>query len=129
MPDYSELSKRERQIMEIIHRLSEASVQEVVDNLADQPSYNTIRVSIYNLKNKGYLQQREEGKKYIYQPAVAAEQAEQSALKHVVKTYFGGSTPKVVSTLLNLDSSKISEAELDELAQLIEVARQKKGKQ
>ena len=115
--------------MEIIHRLSEASVQEVVDNLADQPSYNTIRVSIYNLKNKGYLQQREEGKKYIYQPAVAAEQAEQSALKHVVKTYFGGSTPKVVSTLLNLDSSKISEAELDELAQLIEVARQKKGKQ
>ncbi|NRB51035.1 MAG: BlaI/MecI/CopY family transcriptional regulator [Saprospiraceae bacterium] len=129
MPDYSELSKRERQIMEIIHRLSEASVQEVVDNLADQPSYNTIRVSIYNLKNKGYLQQREEGKKYIYQPAVAAEQAEQSALKHVVRTYFGGSTPKVVSTLLNLDSSKISEAELDELAQLIEVARQKKGKQ
>ena len=129
MPDYSELSKRERQIMEIIHRLSEASVQEVVDNLADQPSYNTIRVSIYNQKNKGYLQQREEGKKYIYQPAVAAEQAEQSALKHVVKTYFGGSTPKVVSTLLNLDSSKISEAELDELAQLIEVARQKKGKQ
>lgn len=128
MPDYSELSKRERQIMEIIHRLGEASVQAVVDNLSDDPSYNTIRVSIYNLKNKGYLQQREEGKKYIYQPAVEAEQAEQSALKHVVKTYFGGSTPKVVSTLLNLDSNKISEAELDELAHLIEAARQKKGK-
>ncbi len=128
MPDYSELSKRERQIMEIIHRLGEASVQEVVDNLSDDPSYNTIRVSIYNLKNKGYLQQREEGKKHIYQPSVEAEQAEQSALKHVVKTYFGGSTPKVVSTLLNLDSNKISEAELDELAYLIEAARQKKGK-
>ena len=128
MPDYSELSKRERQIMEIIHRLGEAGVQEVVDNLSDDPSYNTIRVSIYNLKNKGYLQQREEGKKHIYQPSVEAEQAEQSALKHVVKTYFGGSTPKVVSTLLNLDSNKISEAELDELAYLIEAARQKKGK-
>ena len=55
MPDYSELSKRGRQIMEIIHRLSVVSVQEVVDNLADHPSYNTIRVSIYKLKNKGYL--------------------------------------------------------------------------
>lgn len=129
MPDYSKLSKRERQIMEIIHRLGEASVKEVVSNLSDDPSYNTIRVSIYILKNKGYLRQREEGKKHIYEPVVEAQEAEQSALKHVVKTYFGGSAPKVVSTLLNLDSTPISAAELDELAQLIEKARKQKGKQ
>jgi len=128
MPDYSDLSKRERQIMEIIHRLGEASVKDVVENISDTPSYNTIRVSIYILKNKGYLRQREAGKKHIYEPVVEAQEAEQSALKHIVKTYFGGSAPKVVSTLLNLDSTQMSEAELDELANLIEEARKKKGK-
>lgn len=127
-PNYSNLSKRERQIMETIHALGEASVGDVVKNIPDSPSYNAIRVSMYLLTNKGFLQHRTEGNKHIYSPLLKPEVAKKTALNRLMDTYFGGSAPKVVSTLLNMEASNLSEKELDELAALIEKAKKEKNK-
>lgn len=123
--DYNKLSKRERQIMDAIHELKEASVSQVVDAIPDSPSYNAIRVSIYLLENKGYLTHRTEGNKHIYRPIIQQEKASRTALGHLVQTYFGGSAPKAVSTLLQMSATDLSASELDELAAIIEKARKK----
>ena len=123
---FMDLSRRERQIMDIIYRIGEASVADVLKNLPDPPGYNSIRVILTILEDKGHLKHRQEGQKYIYMPIEKREQAKKSALRHMVATFFEGSAPNVLSTLLDISASRLTEEELEELAAMIEKAKKEK---
>ena len=125
-PDHIDLSKRERQIMDILHQIGEGSVNDVLDKLTNPSGYNSIRMLMNILVKKGHLQHRTEKKKYIYYPTLKKEMAKKSALDHMLTTYFERSVPQVVSSLLS--DKKLSEDELDEISEMIEKARQKKTK-
>ncbi|MCG8604110.1 BlaI/MecI/CopY family transcriptional regulator [bacterium] len=127
-PLYIFLSRRESQILDIIYRLGEGSVSDVLKQIPDPPAYNSVRVILTILENKGYLSHRQEGQKYIYSPTELLDNAKKSALKHLVSTFFEGSAPKAVSTLLDMSAANLSEAELNELAQMIEQAKKERGK-
>lgn len=119
----TQLSRRERQIMEIIYRLGQASATDVLENLSDAPSYSTVRALLRVLVDKGYLQHHQDGAKYIYAPTVAREKARQSALRNLVQTFFDGSTEQAVATLLEMNETDLTDDDLDRLSQLIEQAR------
>ena len=123
-PLYTHLSRRESQIMDVVYRLGEASVSEVVNRIADTPAYNSIRVTLGILEKKGYLRHRQEGQRYIYTPVMSPETATHSALSHVLKTFFGGSPSKAILTLLDMSSERMTQEELDQLADWIEQARE-----
>ena len=108
------LSRRERQIMDIVYRLQRASVGQVRDAMEDAPSYSAVRALIGTLEDKGWLDHEQDGRSYIYFPTVPAEQASQSALKRVVAAFFGGSSVKAAMALLDLEDGVDS----DELAAL-----------
>jgi predicted transcriptional regulator len=120
---HSDLGSRERQIMDCVHRLGEASVHDVLANLPDAPSYSTVRTMMRLLEGKGYLKHWREGMKYVYRSTLAPEKARRSALQHLLHTFFGGSAGDAVAAVLDLSGDKISPEELDRLAQLIEQAR------
>ena len=124
-PLYIFLSRREAQIMDIIYKLGEAGVADVLKKLPDPPVYNSIRVLLTILEKKGYLTHKKEGQRYIYVPTEVPAKAKRSALDHVTKTFFDGSAPKVVSALLD---SKITEKDLGELSELIEQAKRERQK-
>lgn len=119
--DYQKLSKRERQIMHIIHQLGEAGVSDVLDRLPDPPGYNSVRMLMNILERKGFLKHHQEKNRYIYTATAQTEEVKKSALDHLLKTFFGGSTPKVVSTLL--EQRDLSENDLEELSKMIEAAK------
>jgi len=121
-----DLSRRERQIMDVIYRLGEAGAAEVVEHLPDRPAYNSVRVTLGILERKGMVRHRREGTRYVYSPTVPAERARDSALRHVVRTFFRGSPSKAVLTLLDSPSTRLSAEELNELAAWVEAA--KRGK-
>ncbi len=125
---YFFLSRREAQIMDVIYRLGQASVSDVVESVADPPGYNSIRVLLTILEKKGYLTHKKEGQKYIYTPTEVAEKTKQSAMKHMLSTFFHGSTPNVVSTLLDISTARLTEEELNEIAVMIEKAKAEKNK-
>jgi predicted transcriptional regulator len=120
----SGLSRRERQIMEILYRKGQASAGEVQEALADAPGYSAVRALLRILEAKGYASHARDGAKYIYRPATPRTQAAQAALAQVVQTFFGGSVEQVVATLVSEADTKLSEAELDRLALLIDQARE-----
>ena len=122
--DYKNLSKRERQIMDILHQIEEGSVGDVLDRLPNPSGYNSIRMLMNILEKKGHLQHRTEKNKYIYFPTLKKEVAKKSALDHILTTYFEKSVPNVVSTLLT--DRDLSDEELDELSHMIKNARKKK---
>lgn len=115
------LSRRERQIMDIIHRLGKATATDVMEALPDPPSYSTARALLRLMEEKGYLRHETDGTKYVYLPTMAREKALQSALKQMVQTFFDGSTEQAVAALLS--KSKLKQDELDRLSVLIEQAR------
>ncbi|HJZ70795.1 MAG TPA: BlaI/MecI/CopY family transcriptional regulator [Vicinamibacterales bacterium] len=119
------LSRRERQIMDILYRRGRASANEVMADLPGEPSYSTVRTQLRVLESKGHVRHEEEGLRYVYLPAVARRAARRSALRHLVDTFFEGSTEKVVAALLGADSSRLSDEELDRIAGI--VARARKG--
>lgn len=123
---YNDLSKRERQIMDIIHQLTEASVGDVLDRLSNPPGYNSVRMLMNILEQKGHLKHRNEKNKYFYSATLQEEVVKRSALDHLLSTYFDRSVPQVMSALLS--HKKISVKELDELSQLIAAAKQKEKK-
>ena len=123
---HSHLSRRERQIMDIIYQRGEASVADVLTNLPDPPGYNSVRVLLRILEDKGYLSHRQEGQRYIYLPTVLPEKAKRSELERLLRTFFEDSTPKVMSALLDISASKMSEKELDELSQMVEQAKKER---
>jgi BlaI family transcriptional regulator, penicillinase repressor len=118
-----DLGRRERQIMDTIHQLGEASVGDVLERLPDPPSYSAVRTMMRLLEEKGYLKHRRDGMKYVYRPTEAPGEARRSALQHLLKTFFGGSAGDAVAAVLDLSGDRISPEELDRLARLIEDAR------
>ena len=121
------LSRRERQIMDIVYRLGRATVGEVMAELSGEPAYSTVRAQLRVLEEKGQLRHEEHGLRYVYLPAIPRHAIRQSALKHLVETLFDGSAEKVVAALLGRGNSKIPDEELERMARLIEKAR-KEGK-
>jgi predicted transcriptional regulator len=117
------LTRREREIMDIIFRLGRATAHEVLDGLAEPPSYSAVRALLRLLEERGHVKHVEEGQKYVYMPAVSRSDARRSALTHVVRTFFGGSVEDAVATLVDSSRAKLSSDELDRLAQLIEKAK------
>lgn len=119
-----DVGRRERQIIEIVYRLGQASVSDVLENLADPPSYSAVRAMLGKLTVKGHLTQEEDGPRYIYKPALSAARARRTALRQLVDTFFEGSIDQAVVALAKLDDSKLDEAGLDALTKRIRAARQ-----
>jgi predicted transcriptional regulator len=117
------LSRRERQIMDLIFRRGRATAAEVMENLPDPPSYSAVRATLRILEEKGHVQHEQNGLRYVFVPTMARETAKRSALEHLLQTFFNGSAEQAVATLLDESASRLSEEELDRLAQLIEKAR------
>ncbi len=128
MSPIQHLSRRERQIMDLIYELSEASAKDIEQRLADPPSYSAIRATLNKLERKGVLKHREQDLKYVYYPTIDAEEARESAMKRVLKTFFEGSASMAMSKLLDVSIEHVSESELAQLQELIEQARQDKAK-
>jgi len=122
-PAQSDLSRRERQIMDVIYRRGRASAADVVAELADAPSYSAVRALLRILEDKGHLRHESEAGKYVYTPTRPREHAGRSALRRVLRTFFDNSAEKAVAALLDLHDSELSRADLDRLAHLIEQAR------
>jgi predicted transcriptional regulator len=117
------LTRREREIMDIIYKLGRATSGEVMERLSDEPTYSTVRAQLRVLEEKGYVIHEEEGLRYVYTPKVPRHEIRQSALRHVVDTFFEGSTQKVVAALLGVDGTKVSPEELERIAELVDKAR------
>ena len=122
-PSHLRLGARERQIMDTIHELGEASAANVYERLSDAPSCTTVRTMMRVLEEKGYLKHRREGVKYVYRPTESPTKARRSALQHLLKTFFGSSTSDAVAALLDLSGDKMSPEEYERLTNLIEEAR------
>ncbi len=122
-PSHHQLSRRERQIMDIIYRLGEATAAEVMENLPDPPSYSAVRALMRILEEKTHLRHRQEGPRYVYTPTVPLDAAKQSALKHVLSTFFEGSVSQAVAALLDLGRGDLTDAELERLARLIDLTQ------
>src|SRR2546427_4543200 len=122
-PKPNALTRRERQIMDVLYKQERATVTEVLNNLADQPSYSTVRAQLRMLEEKGHVRHEEHGLRYVYIPAVPRDVARRSALRHLVETFFEGSTESAVATLLGGEISRISSEELDRLSHLIAKSR------
>ncbi len=118
------LTRRERQIMDVLYRLEQGTVGEVLAELGNKQSYSTVRAQLRVLEEKGHVRHEEQGLRYLYVPAVSGEIARRSALRHLVETFFDGSVEKVVSTLIGGAVAQLSLEELDRVRQL--VAKNKK---
>ncbi len=119
-----QLGRRERQIMDVVYRRGRASVTEVLAELSDPPSYSSVRAMLGLLEDKGYLRHEQEGLKYVYLPADDTRQVRATALKHMVKTFFGGSPEQAVAALLEMSDSKLSAKDKQYFSQLIKKAQQ-----
>ncbi len=119
------MSRRERQIMDILFAAGKASGQEIQQRLEDSPSYSTVRTILRILERKGFVRHKEEGLRYVYEPVMARETARKSALQRVLYTFFDGSAQQAVAALLDPKAFRLSRAELDELTELIEKAKEK----
>lgn len=117
------MSRRERQIMEIVYRLGEATAADVRNEMADPPSYSAIRAFLRILEEKGHLRHKEDGPRYVYSPRVSREKARRSALRRLLRNFFDDSSETLVASLLDEKAPRLSPSELDNLAELIERAR------
>lgn len=124
MNDATKLSRRERQIMDILYRLGSATGKEVMRDLADPPTYSTVRTILQKLVDKGHINYRVDGPKYVYYPIVDSSKASKSALRNVVQTFFQDSPLQAVNSLLGFSREELSDEELDELSALIEKTKQ-----
>lgn len=123
-----ELGKRERQIVESVYRLGEASVADVLNELADPPTYSTVRAMLGQLVEKGVLKYRRDGKRYLYRPSTPKDKASRSALKNVLATFFSGQPSDAMAALLDVSSGKLTDGELKRMKQLIEKAQREQRK-
>jgi len=127
MPDQSsrQLSRRERQIMDIVYARGEAAAADVHAALPDAPSYSAVRTLLRILEEKGHLKHREEGPRYVFMPTEPRTKASRSALKRVVQTFFDGSLSNAVAALVDAEGSKLSPAELQRIEAIIKSAKSK----
>ena len=117
------LSRRERQIMDVVYRFGRATAAEVMEHLPDPPSYSAVRALLRVLEEKGHLRHEQDGPRYVFRPTVPRDQARKSALNQLLSTFFDGSTEQAVAALLDMPGSKLSDAELSRLALLIDQAK------
>lgn len=122
-PRHEELGRRERQIMEAVYGRGRATALEVRDGLSDPPSYSAVRAMLRILEEKGLLKHEQDGPRYVYLPTMPRDRARRSALRHVVRTFFAGSTEQAVAALLDTPDAELSADELDRLSRLIDRAR------
>jgi predicted transcriptional regulator len=120
---HAALSRRERQIMDILYRRGRATAAGVKADLPGDPADSTVRTQLRVLETKGHVRHEEEGLRYVYLPAVPRHTARRSALRHLVDTFYDGSTAKVVSALLGADGSRLSDDELKRIAGIVDRAR------
>lgn len=119
-----ELSRRERQILDILYHRSSATAAEVQSGLPDSPSYSAVRALLRILEDKGHITHEEQGPRYVYRPRVPKEKASRSAMRHLLQTFFQGSVEQAVTALLDENSKQLSKEELDRIAARIEAAKQ-----
>ena len=117
------LSRRERQIMDILYRLGKSSAAAVREAMPSAPSYSAVRAMLRVLEEKGHVRHLAEGLKYVYVPTVAPDNAKRSAVKHLVDTFFKESPEQVVAALLDVSSTRLTRADLDRMSEMIEKAR------
>jgi len=120
---HASLTRRERQIMDVLFRRGRATAADVMAELPGEPSYSTVRTQLRVLEEKGHVRHEEDGVRFIYMPAVARHAARKSALRHLVATFFDGSVEQAVATLVESSRSKLSREELERLSQLIDKAK------
>ena len=118
------LSRRERQIMDIIYELDEVTAQQVLERLPDPPSYSAVRAMLRKLEEKSHIMHREEGAKYVYFPVIDHEQASRNAISRLVKTFYDGSAAQAVNALLGMSFTDISKEELEEIESMIASAKE-----
>jgi len=117
------LTRREREIMDILHRRGRATAHEVLDDLADPPSYSAVRTFLRLLEERGHVRHEQDGPRYVYTPTVARREAQRSAMAHLVETFFDGSVEDAVATLVEASKPKLSAQELDRIAAFIAKAK------
>ena len=117
------LSRRERQVMDILYRRGEATVAEVMNDLPDPPTYSAVRSILRILMEKEMITHREDGPRYVYLPAVNTDRAADDAMKHVIRTFFDGSAEQAVAAVLRMSDAKLSDREISELSDRIRKAR------
>src|SRR5499427_8344383 len=117
------LSRRERQIMDILYQRGRATAQEILDGMPDPPTYSAVRAKLRVLEEKGHIRHEEEALRYVYLPVVARDAARKSALRHMVSTFFAGSVQDTVAALLDLSTANLKSADLDRITELIEQAK------
>lgn len=117
------LTRREREIMDILHRRGRATAHEVLAELPDAPSYSAVRALLRLLEEQGHVHHVQEGQAYVYSPTVSQKVAQRSALSHVVSTFFAGSVSDAMAALVESSKSKLSREELDSLSALIAKAK------
>jgi predicted transcriptional regulator len=122
-PNRPGLSRREREIMDILYRSGRATAAEVLNSLSGEPHYSTVRTQLRVLEGKGYVRHEEENLRYVYLPAVGQDEVGRSALKQLIDAFYDGSMENVVGALLGLEGSKLSQKKLDRIAAMVEKAR------
>ena len=123
MAEKDTLSRRERQIMDVLYRLGSATAAEVQENIADAPSYSAIRALLRILVEKGHARHAYDGPRYVYSPVISRPVAQKSALRQLVKTFFNGSTSNAVAALIDMSGKDLTDSELDRLAAIVEEAK------
>jgi len=119
----SSLTRRERQIMDILYKRGRATASEVMEDLPGDPHSSTVRTQLRVLEDKGHVGHQEEGLRFVYFPAVPRRAARKSALRHLVDTFFDGSAEQVVAAVLGGEGSRLSDKELDRIAELVAKAK------
>ena len=120
---HTELSRRERQILDILYARGRATAADVQEGLPDPPSYSAVRAMLRILEEKGHVQHEQDGPRYVYVPTIGRERAKKTALRHVLTTFFDGSAAQAIAALLDESDTRLSEGDLDRLSQLIDRAR------
>jgi predicted transcriptional regulator len=120
---HAHLSRRERQIMDVIYKQGRATAAEVMENMPSPPSYSAVRAMLRLLEDKGLVRHEQDGPRYVYLPTLSRDKARQSAMKQLLQTFFDGSAEQAVAALIDMSRSKLSGEELDRLSRLIQGAR------
>jgi BlaI family penicillinase repressor len=126
---HTTLSRRERQIMDILYQRGRASASQIHEALPDRPTYSAVRAKLRVLEEKGHVRHEEESLHYVYLPVVARDKARRSALRHMVSTFFEGSVEQTVAALLDLSAANLSQKDMDGISRLIAEAKKAAGKE
>lgn len=119
-----EFSRRERQIMEVLYRLGRATVAEVLEHMPEETTYDSVRLTLGGLGEKGHVKHHRDGRRYVYQPSVSHDRASKSATRSLLRTYFRGSASEAILSVLDVSSRDLSYRELDEIEALVKQAKE-----